>query len=136
MSSVELLCVDPKRVHQFWPHVEPLLRKAIVRTGISAFQDVEYDLLYGDALLWVCWDGEKILCAGSTSLQQTDKGKVCLITACGGTDMHRWLPLLSKIEQFARDEGCKCTRIIGRKGWQRVLKGYQMQNVILDKELN
>jgi hypothetical protein len=129
----ELLCVDPKRVAEFWPHVEPLLREAIIRTGISAWQDIEYNILYGDDLLWIGWDGEKVLFAGSTSLQQTDIGLVCVITACGGTDMHRWLPLISKIETYAKAEGCTRTRIVGRRGWMRVLEGYEMKNVILDK---
>lgn len=112
-----------------------MLRSAIIRTGISDFRDIECDILYGDALLWICWDGKQILCAGSTQLQDTDAGKVCVITACGGTDMHRWLPLLSKIEQYAKDQGCICTRIFGRKGWLRVLEGYQMKNVIMEKVL-
>ena len=124
--------MDPKQVHEFWPHVEPLLRQAIIRTGISAFRDIEYNVLYGDDLLWICWE-DRILCAGSTSLQETDAGKVCVITACGGSDMHRWLPLLEKIESYAKAEGCKRTRIVGRRGWMRVLEGYEMKNVILDK---
>lgn len=133
--SVDLICVDPKRVREFWRHVEPLLRKAIERTGISDFRDIECDILYGDALLWICWDGKQILCAGSTLITETSAGKVCVITACGGTDMHSWLPLLSKVEQYAKEQGCRCTRIIGRRGWLRVLEGYEMKNAILDKVL-
>jgi hypothetical protein len=132
----DLLCVDPKRIHEVWPTAEPLLRAAILRTGLSAWQDIEYDILYGDALLWLCVEGSEILCAGSTSLQDVDAGRVCVITACGGTNMHSWKPLLSKIEQYARDEKCICVRIYGRKGWLRALEGYHETNVVLDKGLN
>lgn len=71
-----------------------------------------------------------------TCLQLTDVGKVCVITACAGNNMSRWLPLISGIETYAKEEGCTCVRIFGRKGWLRALKGYRAKFVILDKELN
>jgi len=139
-SSAELVCVDPKRVHEVWPHVAPLLRKATAKTGLSAFSDIERDILAGRALLWLAVSGEggraAINAVASTSLQQTDQGKVCVITACAGTNRSRWLPLISRIEAYAKEEGCRSVRIFGRKGWLRVLEGYDTKHVILDKELN
>jgi hypothetical protein len=139
-SSAELLCVDPKRIHEIWPHVAPLLRRAIARTGLSAFADIEQDILRGNALLWLAVGGEggatAIEAAASTSLQQTDGGKVCIITACAGADMARWLPLINHIEAYAKEEGCRCVRIFGRKGWLRVLEGYRATSVVLDKQFN
>lgn len=135
MKPPELVCVDPKRITEVWHLAEPLLRAAILRTGLSAWQDIEYDILYGDALLWLCVDGGEILCAGSTALQDVDAGRVCVITACGGTDMKCWTPLLTKIEQYAKDEKCIAVRIYGRKGWARMLDGYHETNVVLDKEI-
>ena len=128
------------QVHEFWSHVEPLLRRAVTRTGISAFCNVEREILCGDALLWLAVEGEgsrlAILAAVSTSLQRTDAGKVCVITACAGKDMPRWLSLIEHIEKFARNEGCHCVRIYGRRGWLRALDGYEQIHVILDKELD
>jgi hypothetical protein len=139
-SSAELVCVDPKRVHEIWPHVAPLLRSAIARTGLSAFADIEHDILHGNALLWLAVSGDggvsAINAAASTSLQQTDSGKVCIITACAGADMARWLPLINHIEAYAKDEGCRCVRIFGRKGWLRVLEGYEEKHIIMDRELD
>ena len=74
--------------------------------------------------------------AASTSLQQTDAGKVCVITACAGARMSRWLPLIEKIEAYAKNEGCKCVRIFGRKGWLRLLDGYRQRYAIIDKEFD
>jgi hypothetical protein len=42
----------------------------------------------------------------STSLQQTGSGKICVIAACAGTHMSRWLPLIAGIEDYARGEAC------------------------------
>ena len=137
-SSAELVCVDPKRVHEIWPNVAPLLRRAIASTGLSAFADIEHDILRGNALLWLAVVGEgggaRIDAVASTSLQQTDSGKVCIITACTGANMARWLPLINHIEAYAKDEGCRCVRIFGRKGWLRVLEGYRATSVVLDNE--
>lgn len=139
-SSAELVCVDPERVHEIWPLAEPLLRRAIARTGLSAFCKVEHEILCGAALLWLAVVGQgskiEILAAASTSLQQTDAGKVCLITACGGNDMPRWVSLISEIEKFATNESCRYVRIYGRKGWLRALDGYAERHVILDKDLS
>jgi hypothetical protein len=136
----ELICLDPKQVHLFWPYVAPLLRKAIERTGLSAFADVRLEILGGHALVWLAVSGgvasPAIEAAASTILQQTDAGKICIITACAGSDWTRWLPLIAGIESYARDEGCRAVRIFGRKGWLRILHGYRQTNVILDKKLN
>ena len=139
MPSAELVCVDPGRVREVWSVVAPLLRRATARTGLSAFVDIERDILSGNALLWIAVSGDgsalAIDAVASTCLQPTDAGKVCVITACAGAGMSRWLPLISGIESYARDEGCSCVRIFGRKGWLRVLEGYRAKHIILDREL-
>jgi len=132
----DLICVAPQRVRELWPHVAPLLRTAITRTGLCAFADIERDILKGVALLWIAWDGRAIEAVASTSLQQTDAGKVCVITACAGTNMADWVPLIAGIETYAREEGCKSVRIFGRKGWLRVLNDYTQSGVILDRKLS
>jgi hypothetical protein len=133
--SVELICVAPDRVHEFWPHVSDLIHRAIRRTNLSHSQDIDFDVLNGDGLLWIAWNGSSVEAAATTSLIETDAEKVCVLTACGGEDMGRWLGLLSQIEDYAKAEGCSRVRIFGRKGWVRVLERYRIRNVILEKEL-
>jgi hypothetical protein len=57
------------------------------------------------------------------------------VDASRATDMRRWLRLLEGIEDFARAEGCEATRIIGRRGWARVLTSYQTKRIVLEKDL-
>ena len=45
--------------------------------------------------------------AAATVLINSEIGRVCIITVCGGSDMKRWLPLIEQIESYARAEGCK-----------------------------
>ncbi|MGJ4884727.1 MULTISPECIES: hypothetical protein [unclassified Bradyrhizobium] len=137
--SAELACVDPGQVGLIWPKVAPRLRRAILRTGLSAFADVERDVLDGRALLWLALSQEGDIIAidavATTRLELTDAGKVCVIVACEGRGRYRWLPLIGGIETYAKTESCRGMRIYGRKGWLRALADYRHTHVIIQKEL-
>ena len=134
-STAELVCVDPKRVHEIWSHARHLLKAACRRTELNAFADIEADILSGRSLLWLAWSEGAIEAAAATILINSDVGKVCIITGCGGRGMTDWLPLLGEIEAYAKREDCARVRIFGRKGWLRVLDGYTQRHVIMDKDL-
>jgi hypothetical protein len=129
----DLLCVDPKDVHQIWPQAKDLIRTAIEKTDLSDFRDIEYDVLCGDQLLWLAISTH-IEAAATTHLIKTRDKPVLVLTACAGSERERWLPLLSRIENYAKAEGAKCVRIYGRKGWARVLSGYHVEHVILERQ--
>jgi hypothetical protein len=156
-EGIRLLCVPPDQVAQAWPHIRELIRAAIQRGGLSSFRPVEANVLAGDALLWLAWDGARIQAAAVTELHATEWRKVCVIVACGASsgrlrpsiaredgrqpplrramDMRTWLPLLAGIETYARAAGCACVRIMGRKGWVRALPTYRTTRIVLEKEL-
>ncbi len=133
MPEPQLLCIAPQMVQGLWPNVSPLIRAAIERPGLGLFAETEADLFAGKSLLWIAWNGTEIEAATITQIQLTEAGKVCVIVACGGTDRGRWLPLLSQIEDYAAQEGCKVVRLFGRRGWLRALDGYSLSSVVLDK---
>jgi hypothetical protein len=81
-------------------------------------------------LLWLAVS-DHIEAAATTHLSRN----VCTLTACSGHQRERWLPLFKKIEKYAKDEGCTAMRIFGRKGWERVLDGYHVEHVVLEKAL-
>ncbi len=130
----ELVCVDPLWVHEIWPHVEALIKRAMQR-GVSDFEELEQRIWRGQALLWIVWDGERILAAVVTSLTIANDRKLCTIVACGGEHRSRWLHLLEEIEAYARDEGCAAMVIVGRRGWERTLPAYKRRAVILERSL-
>ena len=110
-------------------------------------------------------DGARVQAAAVTELHRTEWRKVCVIVACGapsgclrrahGIGVHtRLRGLLLRglrirgpricaaglgssrtIEEFARAEGCSATRIMGRKGWARVLASYRTKRIVLEKDL-
>src|SRR5262249_26468973 len=143
-SSVVLVCVDPARVAEVWPHVAPLIARALVRGGFEAraasasahdpsthdpsiddssahasAPDLAGRLRAGAALLWLAWDGATILAAAVTALDMIDGVKCCTLIACGGRDFARFGHLIAGLERYAAREGCARMRICGPKGWLR-----------------
>ena len=131
---VDLLCVDPKDVSGIWPQARLLIKAAIDHTGLSEFADIENQVLAGDQLLWLAIS-DHIEAAATTKLIKTGERKICILVACSGSQRERWFSLLAQIETYARNEGCKCVRIYGRRGWERVLSGYRVEHVILERAL-
>jgi hypothetical protein len=128
--SVDLLCVNPADVQKTWPLARDLIRAAIERTELSDFEYIEKEVLAGNHLLWLAIS-DHVEAAATTHLSRG----VCTLVACSGHERERWLPLFARIEKYAKAEGCKVMRIFGRKGWQRVLDGYQVEHVVLEKVL-
>jgi GNAT superfamily N-acetyltransferase len=71
----------------------------------------------------------------SGRLRPSSRAVASRAVASRATDRRRWIGLLERIEEFARAEGCEATRIIGRKGWARVLTSYQTKRIVLEKDL-
>jgi len=132
--SVEAICVNPKDIHQVWPFVRTLVAKAMERGGITPISRVEHDLSTGGMLLWLAW-GTGIEGVAVTELVNENARKLCVIVACGGKEISRWLHLIGRIEQFARDENCEAMRIMGREGWAKMLPDYRRPYVVLEKRL-
>jgi hypothetical protein len=134
-ETLQLVCVPPDNAAAIWPHVRALIYAAMKRGDLSSFRPVEASVLAGDALLWLAWDGTHIQAAAVTELHQTEWRKVCVVVACGGAGMRAWIPLLDGIEAYARAAGCTAVRIMGRKGWMRLLGDYRVKRIVLEKDL-
>ncbi|MBN9601813.1 MAG: hypothetical protein J0G33_02660 [Afipia felis] len=133
-SKAELVCVDPARVSEFWPYVRGMIYRAVARGG-GDIRQIERDVLSGSDLLWLAWDGASLMAAAVTSLGTVNGMKICTIAACGGSGWPDFGHLLAGIETYAKSEGCMAMRIYGRSGWKRLLKGYRLRSVILEKEI-
>ncbi len=127
---MQLVCVDPAHVNQIWPIVSDIVKRAIDR-GFSSFPVIEANVLDGLFLLWLVIDRGKIIAACVTSLV----GDACEIVATSGTGVNNWIHLIEGIEKYARAEGQARVRIIGRKGWARLLPTYKQTAVVLERQL-
>lgn len=131
----QLICVPPKVVGQVWPRVRGLIHLAIKKGDFSSFAPVQDRVLQGQSLLWVAWDGESpdVEAAAVTEIQRTEWRKFCVIVACAGAHMDRWIHLLDTIEDYARGEECTAVRLLGRNGWEKMLPAYRRKRIVLEK---
>lgn len=137
----ECLCVDPARVEEIWPHVEEFITSALWRSPDGDKPtDALSELTSGRLLLWVVWAEDaselQLLAAATTRLIDIATGRICVITACGGRKLERWKQFIADIEKYARDEGCVELRLMGRKGWARMLPDFREPFALLIKDLN
>ncbi len=139
MNGPDLVCVNPEQIFEFWPHARGFIKSALDSTGLGDFDALEHEVLSGDQLLWLAWSG-KIEAAATTHLSRNVCTLTALASAKPGHGEPLWQragmwPLFERIEQYAKDEGCSSMRLYGRKGWERVLDGYKVEHVILEKAL-
>jgi hypothetical protein len=135
LAECQVICVDPSRVSEVWPHVAHFIEAAAARGDLTTYDDLKHSVFERGCLLWLAYCKQNIEAAAITDLMRSAKSKVCIVTACGGVNYQRWLPLLEKIEEFARAEGCDCVRIFGRHGWKRLLKNYTETKIVLERRL-
>ncbi len=132
----ELVCVDPAMAGRFWPHVAPLVARAldVSRTPIA---EVAADVLRGDALIWLAWSVARgIEAVAVTQVGEIGGERVCMVVSLTGVQPRaRWFGLLARLEHYAAAEGCAAIRLRGRKGWRRLLPGYIAPYIVLEKRL-
>ncbi len=83
-AHCKLFCVDPARVPEIWPQVEPMIRSAVERSVSTDILTVIGKMMRMAALLWVVWDGIRFRAAIVTSISAVNGRKQCVIVACGG----------------------------------------------------
>jgi hypothetical protein len=84
----------------------------------------------GVAQRWEASDGSVIV----SQLRSEPSGDVCDLWLAEGS-LEPLLELHQEVCAWARDQGCRKMRIVGRPGWQRVLTGYEQTGVVLEKQL-
>lgn len=134
MVSVAV-CVDPEKINEIWPSVSHFIKAAMKRGDLGTFASVQDDVLLGNALAWLAYETPIVQAVAVTKISITQCGYVCTIVACGGYRRAGWIGLISSIEDYAKTQGCRSVRLMGRRGWKRVLKNYSETKVILERRL-
>jgi hypothetical protein len=84
----------------------------------------------GYAQRWEASDGSVII----SQLRSEPGGDVCDLWLAEGT-LQPLLELHEQVIEWAKDQGCRKMRIIGRPGWQRCLENYTQTGVVLERDL-
>lgn len=121
----------------WWPLLAPLLKRAVDRDESDIGIQELYDRAETESVrLWLAEVDGRVCMAAAVAEIDIGGERAVHIIALGGDDMDEWLhPALSEFERLARKNGIARVRLNGRPGWSRVMPGYRVASVILEKRL-
>ncbi len=133
MTDLTPICVPPDKAPQVWPLALRMIESAMARSKLSSFLGIQDDVLNGNALLWVLWDGKKMLAVAVTQIVTNEWGRDCTLVAFSG-DIDAALPFLEVIEDYAHAMECRVLRILGPEAYMKILPAdYLKTAVVLEK---
>lgn len=138
---IQISAVPPEMVDDYWGLALPLLSKAFEYSAAKVDpQDVYEDLMNGNQSLWVVFEGTPINLVGAFTIRVKayPAGQSLCGEHLGGERLNEWADQLFEImESYANDLGIKNLELIGRRGWEKVLKpkGWKSNLVIFEKEI-
>ena len=113
-----------------WERSKPFLADALAFTGSHSVEDVLEEVQDGSAVFYPVKDGAAVFRLGDYPQK-----KVLLIWLYGGEMASNIKGVLGAAEFHAKELECTELMIVGRRGWERVLKphGFVHQGVVLTK---
>jgi hypothetical protein len=115
-----------------WERSKPFLIDALGFTGSHSIDDVLEEVKDGSAVFYPVRDGAAVFRLGDYPQK-----KVLLIWLYGGEMASNIEGVLEAAEFHAEELECTELMIVGRRGWERVLKphGFVHQGVLLTKDV-
>lgn len=138
---IKISAVPPEMVDDYWELALPLFSKAFKYSVTKVDpQDVYEDLMNGNQSLWIVFEGTPINLVGAFTIRikAYPAGQSLCGEHLGGERLNEWADELFEImESYANDLGIKNLELIGRRGWEKVLKpkGWKSNLVIFEKEI-
>jgi hypothetical protein len=113
-----------------WERSKPFLADALEFTGSHSVEDVLGEVQDGSAVFYPVRDGAAVFKVG-----EYPQKRVLLIWLYGGEMASNIEGVLEAAEFHAAEQDCTEMMIVGRRGWERVLKphGFVHQGVVLTK---
>jgi len=123
-------------INNLWPTIENLLTRVTdEKVGVSDVYDFVID---GRWILWVCQIPDTLEITSVLVTEFIHYPQVCnlRVVFLSGDD-EDWAYGIAVFEDFARINGCHEVEILGRKGWERVLrdKGFSLNHITLSKRI-
>lgn len=123
--------VPPHELASVWPKVKGWIADAISHgQGDENLLDVLIAVARGQYLLW--HEPEKF--AGVVQVGRFPRQIVATILYCGGSDLSAMKAAIEQARPWCEANGIQAIRILGRKGWERVLD-MTRKGVILQVDL-
>lgn len=131
-ASADVWTLQSFEIDEHWFWIERLLKR--VENPDWTLAHVKADLRSAKAQAWVLGDGAP---AGVviTRIENFHDVRFGLLWIAAGDGLEHARVMLGPIERWFKEIGCVRCDIAGRRGWERVLKDYQVKAIVLSKEL-
>lgn len=128
-EKVQVSFVPKDLAVEMWPKVRGYIESATTRTGGRYEpEDVLYEVLDGELLLWIAIEGKDVIGAATTRFMEYPRKKVLMVPFLAGEEFDKWGDdMLSILRKWASSNDCDMLEACGRPGWARVFKdqGYK-----------
>lgn len=109
-------------LQRHWTDFSPYLARYEIETRQTSLEQFRQALLAHKQQLWGLQDSSGVHLVCVTEILDTPQGQICHIQAAAGHASRSELrQLFERIQVWAREIGCVLVRIVGRKGWLKVL---------------
>ena len=140
LRSLDLIRLVPDHdlFERLLPGVVPWLEQACAHEAEWNLDGIWHHYLDNSFQVWCCWQRDPPACKGVfvTRMSVNKRGeKSAWDVVFKVEDLNAALPLLDRIEDFFREQGCSYFRILGRPGWKKKLPEYRTRAVMLEKRL-
>lgn len=129
---MQVFSLSADQIDDFWPAVEPLLQVFEKHCQEMSSAQIREAAKASRQQIFGLGDEDNVYGVAVTEIQETVRGKVCLIVVGCGMAGKGWLVLLDRIHEWAKEIGCIAVRIIGRKGWSRYDRRFRQTGVVME----
>lgn len=123
-----IFTLQSHQIAQRWNEIEPFLFDHYDSTPSKIRDELES----ARAQLWALSDQDRI--RGIVVTKLLDQIGILWIASGKGLDSEA-MQMLGAIEAWMKEKGCRAVKIEGRRGWGRVLDGYEETATIFVKRL-
>lgn len=123
-------------VNDMWPQIETLLHR--VADEKVTVEDIYHFVAEGRWLLWICevpndMSLTSVIVTEFIEYPQVTNLRIIFLSG----DDEDWAYGIRTFEDFARINKCHSLEVLGRKGWERVLResGYKLNYITLSKRI-
>ena len=128
---MSVFCVGSDQIDEYWGDFEPHLQR-FERLGHINVIETRDDLRSSRKQLWGYQTDHGVLGVCITRVA----GQTCEICgAVGSASKQQIVEVYLAIERWAREIGCTRMKLMGRRGWLRVLDGFTQTGIIAEKDL-
>jgi hypothetical protein len=134
--SFDTIRLTARQCAEMWKHLEPHMQKiAEASDGRMTLESILKGLIEADNQCWVVLRDNNPVGFCLTEIIIYPSGRKSLNT-CGasGEDPATWIDQIEAVEAYGREIGADRVEIVGRPGWERLLRhrGYRRWHSVLE----